>query len=389
VRPDYDAIDARGPTIEGEVSPSRRRRRGNLPDSAEVSMNRLYVVVLAGGSGERFWPLSTPARPKQFPPLLEGQSFFQRTVARAVQLVGTARVLVATRQDLLPLAQEQLPDFPSDGYLLEPEGRDTAACIALAALAVEQRRPGARMLVTPSDHFIEPFHAFEETVRQGLALLGRVDGLVTLGIPPTRPDIGYGYILAGEAIPEHPAARRCERFTEKPDHTTAERFVADGRYYWNSGIFLWNAVTFLKHLAQHLPDHGRLLEEIRPALGRAEQAEVLGRVFPRMPRVSVDVGVLEKAENVMMIPATFAWDDVGAWTALGRILPKDEAGNAVVGRHVGRDSHGCVIYGTSRPIATVGLTDLVVVETPEGILVCPKHRAQEVKDLVRLLQGRP
>ena len=349
-------------------------------------MDRLFVVVMAGGSGERFWPLSTPAHPKQFPPLLEGRSFFQHTVERAKRLVGEAKVLVATRRDLLPVVQEQSPGFPVENCILEPQGRDTAACIGLAALVIERRVPGARMLVAPSDHYIQPFHAFEETVRHGLALLDRVDGLVTLGIPPTRPETGYGYILAGGAAPEHPAGRRCERFTEKPDRMTAERFLADGRYYWNSGIFLWSAATILKAMARFLPDHWTYLETIRDALGTPDEGRVLEATFPRMPRVSVDVGVLERADDVYMIPATFTWDDVGAWNALGRILTLDEHGNAVVGRHVGRDSHGCVVYGTTRPIGTIGLRDLVVVETPEGILVCPKERAQEVKDMVRMLR---
>ncbi len=351
-------------------------------------MERLFVVVLAGGSGERFWPLSTPSHPKQFPPLLDGQSFFQRTVERAVSLVGQGQVLVATRRELLPIVEQQIPGFPRENCLLEPVGRDTAACIGLAAMTVEKRQPGARMLVTPSDHFIAPFHAFEETVRQGLQLLDRVDGLVTLGIPPTSPETGYGYILAGEAVAERSAARRCERFTEKPDRTTAERFVADGRYYWNSGIFLWRAATLLKAMARHLPDHWRALEEIRPALGTPDEADVLDQVFPRMPRVSVDIGILERAADVYMIPAAFSWDDVGAWSAIGRILPPDESGNAVVGRHTGRDSHGCVIYATTRPVGTIGLRDIVVVETPEGILVCSKARAQEVKDLVRAMREK-
>jgi mannose-1-phosphate guanylyltransferase len=352
-------------------------------------MERLYVVILAGGSGERFWPLSTPSHPKQFPPLFGGRSFFQHTVDRAVKVVGEARVLVATRRDLLPIVREQLPGFPVEHCILEPVGRETAACIGLAALAVERRDPGARMLVTPSDHYIAPLHAFEETIRHGLALLDRRDGLVTLGIPPTRPETGYGYILAGDAVPEYPAARRCVRFTEKPDRTTADRFLQDGRYYWNSGIFLWNAATILKAMEQYLPEQAACLEEIRPALGTSREARVLGEVFPRMPRISVDVGILERAEDVFMIPATFAWDDVGSWNALGRILSKDESENAVVGRHVGRDTHGCVIYGTTRPIGTIGLRDLIVVETPEGILVCPKERAQEVKDLVHMLREIP
>jgi mannose-1-phosphate guanylyltransferase len=349
-------------------------------------MKRLYVVVLAGGSGERFWPLSTPSHPKQFPALLDGQSFFQRTVERAVSLVGAEHVLVATRRELLPIVEQQLPGFPRQNCIGEPVGRDTAACIGLAALTVETRDPGARMLVTPSDHHISPFHAFEETVRHGLGLLDRLDGLVTLGIPPTGPETGYGYILAGEAVDEHPAARRCRRFTEKPDRTTAERFVADGRYYWNSGIFLWRAATLLTAFRRHLPEHARLLDEIRPALGGAAETATLDRLFPQMPKVSVDVGILEKADEVYMVPATFAWDDVGAWSALGRILPKDSSGNAVVGRCTSRDTQGCVIYGTTRPIATLGLRDLVIVETAEGVLVCPKERAQEVKDLVRLLR---
>jgi len=349
-------------------------------------MSDLYVVVMAGGSGERFWPLSTPRHPKQFPPLLNGRSFFQHTVERAATLVGRDRVLVATRRDLLPIVREQLPGFPVEQCVLEPVGRDTAACIGLAALTLERRAPGARMLVTPSDHYIAPFHAFEETIRHGLTLLDRVDGLVTLGIPPTRPETGYGYILAGDAVPAHPAARRCARFTEKPDRTTAERFVADGRYYWNSGIFLWAAASILAAMARHLPEHWGLLSRLRDALGAADEVQVLDAVFPQMPRVSVDVGVLERDTDVYMIPATFSWDDVGAWSALGRILPPDEWGNSVVGRHIHRESHGCVIYATTRPIATIGLQNVVVVETPEGILVCPADRAQEVKEIARMLR---
>jgi mannose-1-phosphate guanylyltransferase len=350
-------------------------------------VEQLYVVVMAGGSGERFWPLSTPAHPKQFPPLFEGRSSFQRTVERAETLVGRGHVLVATRQDLIPLVREQLPGFPEGNCIGEPVGRDTAACVGLAAAVVEQRAPGASILVAPSDHCIAPLHAFEETVRRGLALLARIpEALVTLGIPPTGPETGYGYILAGEAVPEYPVVRRCQRFTEKPDRTTAERFVADGRYYWNSGIFLWRAATILEAIARHLPEHGAALAAIRAALGGPAERQTLEAVFPRIPKVSIDVGVLEKAETVFMVPATFSWDDVGAWNALGRILPKDEAGNAVVGRHFGRDSHSCVVYGTTRPIATVGLRNLVVVETPEGVLVCPLDRAQEVKEIVRMLR---
>ncbi|MFB3818237.1 MAG: mannose-1-phosphate guanylyltransferase [Candidatus Methylomirabilales bacterium] len=350
-------------------------------------MDRLYVVVMAGGSGERFWPLSTPAQPKQFPPLLDGRSFFQHTVERAVRLVGAGRVLIATRRDLLPTVLEQLPGFPAENCLLEPVGRDTAACIGLAACVVERRAPGARMLITPSDHCIRPFHAFEETIRHGLAFLDHRDGLLTLGIPPTGPETGYGYILAGEAVPEYPVARTCERFTEKPDRSTAERFVADGRYYWNSGIFLWQPATLLTAVARHLPEHWAGLEEMRGALGTPAERAVLDRVFPRLPRISIDVGVLERAGDVYMIPASFTWDDVGTWAALGRILPKDDARNAVVGRHVGRETQGCVIYATSRPIGTIGLADLIVVETPEGILVCPISRAQEVKDLLRTMRA--
>jgi len=349
-------------------------------------MNRLHVVVMAGGSGERFWPLSTPGHPKQFPPLLEGRSLFQHTVERAARLVGQDRVMVATRRELFPIVQDQLPGFPAENCLLEPVGRDTAACIGLAAVVLERRAPGSRMLVAPSDHCIRPFHAFEETIRQALALLDRVEGLVTLGIPPTRAETGYGYILAGETVPEHAAARRCSRFTEKPDRTTAERFIADGRYYWNSGIFLWSTASILRAMARYLPDHWGCLERIREALGTQREAGVLEETFPRMPRISVDVGILERAEDVFVVPATFSWDDVGAWSALGRILPPDAHGNSVVGRHVSRDSHGCVVYGTARTIATIGVRDLVIVETPDGILVCPKDRAQEVRELARLLR---
>jgi mannose-1-phosphate guanylyltransferase len=303
-----------------------------------------------------------------------------------VHLVGQERVLVATRREFLSIVQQQLPGFPRANCLLEPVGRDTAACIGLAALAVETRLPGARMLVTPSDHFIEPFHAFEETIRQGVQLLDRVDGLVTLGIPPTGPETGYGYILAGEAVAAHPAARRCDRFTEKPDRTTAERFVADGRYYWNSGIFLWQAATLLKAVAQHLPEHWRALEEIRPALGGPGEAEVLDRVFPRMPRVSVDVGILERAHDVYMIPATFGWDDVGAWSALGRILPQDDSWERRGRSHTVGTAMVCVCADDQNRWERSG-SETSWWWRPRGDLVCPRAGAR-VKDLVRAMRER-
>ncbi|HTU03282.1 MAG TPA: mannose-1-phosphate guanylyltransferase [Candidatus Sulfotelmatobacter sp.] len=356
--------------------------------SDELRLSRLYAVILAGGSGERFWPLSTARQPKQFPPLLDGRSFFQHTVDRMVSLVGLERVLVASRRDLMPMIREQVPELPPENCLLEPTGRDTAAAIGLAACVVERRDAGAWMLVAPSDHFIRPIHAFEETVRHGLALLERREGLVTIGIPPTGPETGYGYILAGEPVPEYSVALRCDRFTEKPDRGTAERFLQDGRYYWNSGIFLWMPATFLKALARHLPGHRAGLEEIRKALGTPDEGAVLDRVFPTLPKISVDVGVLERAAEVFMVPASFSWDDVGTWSALGRTLPKDDQGNATVGRHVGRDTSGCVIYATTRPVGTIGLKDVIVVETAEGVLVCPISRAQEVKELLRaMLEG--
>jgi mannose-1-phosphate guanylyltransferase len=279
--------------------------------------------------------------------------------------------------------------IPPDHFLAEPLAKNTAAAIGLAAIALNRKDPEAVMVVMPADHVILKNSVFARAVREG-SRLAKEGWFVTLGIKAAHPETGYGYIRRGRPLSGRsnrgPVVYQVSRFTEKPDRATAKRYVSDGRYYWNSGIFLWRAATILSAIARHLPEHWSCLEAIRGALGTPEEGRVLEVIFPRMRRVSVDVGILERSTGVYMIPATFLWDDVGAWSALGRVLTPDENGNTVIGRHVGRDSHGCIVYGTTRPIGTIGLNDLVVVETPEGVLVCPKERAQEVKDLVRSMR---
>lgn len=349
-------------------------------------MTGLFAVVLAGGSGERFWPLGTTGQPKQFIPLLEGRSLYQEAMARAAAVAGRDRVLVSTRQDLLPVARAQVADLPADRFVVEPVGRNTAASIGLASLTVARQDPEALMLVLPADHHIAPLEAFRDDVAEAVAALGASHALLTFGIPPSRVETGFGHILQGDPVAPGRRVRRCLRFAEKPDRPTAQRFLADGRYLWNSGMFLWRNRAIQEALARWEPELWGALERIGAALGSARFPEVLEAEFPPVAAVPIDIGVLERAEEVWVLPARFAWDDLGAWDALERILAPDASGNVARGHHVGLRTKDCVIYAASRTVGTIGVEGLIVVETPEGVLVCPKDQAQDVKALVQAIR---
>lgn len=388
-------------------------------------MFNISTVIMAGGSGERFWPLSTREKPKQFLCLLGNRSLLQQTLDRLRPLVPLERILVVTGREYEGLAREQLPDLPDANLVLEPVGRDTAACIGLASLYIENRDPDAVMIALPADHYIPDQVPFLKTLEFAASVAHSGDWLITLGIKPTRPETGYGYIKAGEklniAIPQEtgPSTPSCsdtsdfnrqsfgsgaetpgfiqgdvflvERFVEKPDSSTARAYLAEGSYYWNSGIFIWKNRTIQAQIAHWMPGLGKALEKIREELkegenikmGKWKVEKVMEKEFTALEKVSIDYGVMEKAEEVLVIPAPFRWDDLGSWAALERVLEPDENGNLVLGSHLSLDTKGCIIYGKGKPVGTIGLSDMVIVQGEEGLLVCPKDRAQEVKKLAR------
>jgi mannose-1-phosphate guanylyltransferase len=345
-----------------------------------MQMAELYAVIMAGGRGERFWPLSTNKLPKPFIPLLGARSLLQDTVARIESLIPRERVLVSIGSIHLETAQQQLPTLPGENFIVEPVGRDTSACIGLSALHVEQRNPHGIMLALPADHFVSDVAAFVDAIQIGLQNLEEAAGVV-FGIVPVRPETGYGYILAEKSAVRRDA-RPVIRFIEKPNAEAAARYLASGDYFWNSGMFLWKNRTLLGLFQTHMPETYRGLQDIRPLLGERDADEERNRIFSRLPRISIDYGIMEKTSGLRLVPSKFGWDDIGNWASLERAFPSDSRGNIVQGSNFALESNGCIVYAQSDTIAAFGVSDLVIVQAYGKILVCPKEKAADLKRLV-------
>ncbi|MEZ6047040.1 MAG: mannose-1-phosphate guanylyltransferase [Planctomycetaceae bacterium] len=350
----------------------------------------LHTLILAGGSGTRFWPLSRKAFPKQLLDLTGGGSLLQQTAARGRVCAPAENMWVVTGEHLVEPIQKQMPELAVSRLIVEPIGRNTAPCIGLAALQLLAVDPDAEMLVMPSDHLIEPVEAFQQAVERGRELLSEdPTRLILFGAKPTFPATGFGYIERGDQLgTASPAAFNVAAFHEKPNHQTAEQYLAAGKFYWNCGIFLWRADQILAELKQHQPDLYAHLESLQKSLGSRDWKSELEYEFPRMPSISIDYAVLEKAKNVQVIEANYNWDDLGSWQALKRLIPPDEKGNIVVGRHTG-DSKNSIIY-SSRPdqlIATIGLENCLIVQTDEVTLVARTDDEQALKDLLSQIEA--
>lgn len=343
----------------------------------------MYTLILAGGSGTRLWPRSRSSRPKQFLALTSERTMLQETVDRILPLIPPEHVFVATGAMYADLVAEQLPDVPRANILSEPSGRGTAPCIGLAALHIQRRDPGAVMAVLSADHQVEQPDVFcsilaaaEDLAEQGY--------LVTLGITPDAPSTGYGYIQQGEQLADSGAhaAYRIAAFVEKPDSERARAYLDNGRYVWNAGMFVWRADRILAELQEHRPALAQALAQIGTAIGTPREQQVLEAVWPTLENVAIDIAVMEQTQHGIVIPASFGWSDIGDWAALAETLPQDQHGNAVLGQHVGIDTHSTLVYGNGRVVATIGIEDLLIVDTDDVLLICPRDRAQDVKALL-------
>jgi mannose-1-phosphate guanylyltransferase len=346
----------------------------------------LYAVIMAGGSGTRFWPKSRRDRPKQLLSLSGAATMIQQTVARIEPLVPRDRILIVTGADQADATRAQLPDVPAESVIAEPAPRDTAPCVGLAAGIILKRDPEATMIVMPADHVIEPAEAFRATVSAAVSVVDDDPGaLVTFGIKPTHPETGYGYIERGPlletrgGIPVH----RVIQFREKPDRATAEQFLAAGNFAWNAGIFVWRARTILDELKKHRPRLASALEPIFSSLGTNAQAETLAQLFPSLERVPIDKAVMEHAPNVRVLEVPYAWNDVGDWRALATLLKCDSAGNAIQGNVVARDTTSSIIISDDGGlVAALGVDDLVIVHSGKATLVARKDQLDKLKSLV-------
>ena len=350
----------------------------------------LFATVLAGGSGTRFWPKSRADIPKQFLVLQGTRSLLQNTISRIEPLVPSNRIQVVTASHQHRQTLQQLPDLLPQNILSEPVGRNTAAAIGLAALQLVDHHPDALMVVLPADHVIPDSNAFCDSIRQAAQVAHHHDILMTLGIHPTYPATGYGYIEAGDTLltPDSASTYRVAQFTEKPPADVAARYITSGRHYWNCGIFVWRAATILEEIATYLPELWQGLQAYIAALRAGENDDTLLQQYAQLPNISVDYGVLERTSRVGVLPVAFTWSDVGSWRSLADLHPADKHGNVVIGNHLSLDSTGLIVYSPDQLVATIGVSDLVIVQTNDAILICPKDRDQEVRDIVQTLQRR-
>ncbi|GKS64406.1 alginate biosynthesis protein AlgA [Nitrospira sp.] len=352
----------------------------------------LYPVIMAGGSGTRFWPLSRHLFPKQLLRIGGEYTLIQQTMRRVLGCAPASNVLISTNAAQADLIRVQLTDWKdelSNGFLLEPEGRNTAPAIALAALEVLARDPDGLMLVVPADHVVTGQRDFETAVQLAseLAVKGY---LVTFGIKPIRPETGYGYIrpkdkvLLGKrgALRGYPV----QKFVEKPDVAKATQYLKAGHYYWNSGMFIWRAATIWEEIGVHQPALLAAMEQIQALKKEGSSQRAMDEVYRRIKPVSIDNGVMERSSKAAVVPVKFKWSDVGSWGSLDEVAEKTQAGNVMTGRVVDLGSKQSIVYADRRVVATIGLQDMVVVDTPDATLVCPKSRAQDVKSIVDILK---
>lgn len=349
----------------------------------------LFAVILAGGKGERFWPLSTSSQPKQFLSVVGNKPLLAAAVDRLGGFIPPRNVFIITRAELVAATRKVAPKVPAANIIGEPVGRDTAAAIALGAALVKARDPRGIFCVLTADHLIGDIPLFHRTLQACAEVAVRDGALVTIGIKPSEPDTGYGYIEAGRGGFKKGAARffKAKRFVEKPDLATARKYVASGRFYWNSGMFVWSVDGLEKAMLRHAPELAALMQRFEQVAGTSRLAGALKRIYPRLPKISIDYALMEKADNIVMAGSAFKWDDVGSWTALEQHIGKGADGNFVIGDCRGLASSGNIVVSEKRLTALVGVRDLVVVQAAGVTLVCNKHSAQDIKKLVEKLRS--
>jgi mannose-1-phosphate guanylyltransferase len=346
-----------------------------------------YAVIMAGGSGTRLWPLSRQQRPKQALKLIGQRTMFQHAVDRITPLLPVDQILVVTRQEHATLLMEQMPEIPVENFILEPEGRGTAPAIGLAAIHLQRRDPNASMIVLTADHYITEAEEFRRALKAALQV-AQTGQLVTLGIKPTSPSTGFGYIHHGAALQamEGFAVFQVERFIEKPDQDTATAMVNSGEYSWNSGMFIWRVDRILAEFAQHMPEFFQQLVALTNTLDTSAYKNTLQHTWPRVAKQTIDYGIMERAHAVAVIPVSIGWTDVGSWGSLLTLLPADQDGNIVIGPHVGLNTHDTFTFGEKRLIATIGVQSLVIVDTDDALLVCHIEQEQAVREVVETLK---
>ncbi|SHH82628.1 mannose-1-phosphate guanylyltransferase [Clostridium collagenovorans DSM 3089] len=345
----------------------------------------LYAVILAGGKGTRLYPLSRTDNPKQFLNIIDEKSFLRSTVDRIKPFVDKENIYVVTNKSYYDKICDEVPELEKEHIFQEPSNKETATCIGLSAVKLLKKDANAVMVVLPSDHYVGNNEAFNQTIQQAADIASKRKGLVTIGVNPTRPETGYGYIQMGEKIGGELPSYRVERFLEKPNLEVAKDLLTSGKYLWNSGIFVWRVDSFLKEMERYLPKmHSRLMTIYRN-LGEENEQEIIEEQYNAIDGISVDFGIMQKTRRAYVVKSEFAWDDIGSYAALGRFL-KNFRGNNVKGTTFMEQSEGCSVFAKNKLIIGFGVKDLVIVDTDDVMLVMDKSKDQEIKDLFNKLK---
>lgn len=352
----------------------------------------IYVVIMAGGIGSRFWPRSREKNPKQLLEIVGNGTMLQNTIQRLENFVEQKNIFIVTNKLLKQAISKQVPKIPCENILVEPLGRNTAPCIGLAALFIERLNPQGVMVVLPADHLITDEEKFLSILTKGVETAKKHSALVTIGIQPTRPETGYGYIqIEEEATPKELQKNgiyRVKTFAEKPNNTTAQQFLESGDFLWNSGMFIWRADVILHEIQKSLPELHQQLLTLKPAIGTTLFEQSLEKAYGLLRGISIDYGVMEKAENVYVVKSEFGWNDVGSWDEVMRISPKDEQGNFLKGKTITHNTKNTYIHAEHKLVATVGMENVIIIDTPDATLICKKGDSQDVKEIVDALRRK-
>lgn len=352
----------------------------------------MYIVLMAGGTGTRFWPRSRKRYPKQLLNIIGSRSMLQLTYDRIKNMTSADRILIITNEEQKPIIEDQLPEIPQTNIIAEPMGRNTAPCIGLAATIIKKiQNQNEVMVVLPADHLIGDANSFVKTINAGVEYIESNNCLLTLGVTPNYPETGYGYIQAGDKITNinDKAIYKVKTFAEKPNKDTAERFLKSGDFFWNSGMFIWKVNHILEEIDEHIPELSEDLKQIEASFGKSKFDKIVQEVYSRSKAISIDYGVMEHAKDVCVIKADFQWNDLGSWEAVYNISPKDKSGNVVDSQHsILINAKNNYLYSSKKLIAAVDVENLVVVEIDDAILICKKDNSQNVKSIVEYIERK-
>lgn len=350
----------------------------------------MFGVIMAGGKGTRFWPLSREVLPKQYLKIVGKESLIQLTIKRLKPLIPIKNILIISNKNQKKEIKKHLPFLPEENLIFEPVSKNTAPCIGLAALYLKERDPNGIMAVFPSDHMIQNQKNFLSALSLAVEIAKKGDYMITLGIKPKRAETGYGYIHYDKKLAkiEKSNVYSVLKFTEKPGKKKAERFLKEGSHLWNAGIFVFSINTILRMFKKHLPEIYQSLLPLQNYFNTPKEKMAIARAYSKIKEISIDYGIMEKANNVLVIPCDFPWNDVGSWNSLKEILSKDKSQNVIIGKHIGLRTKDTIIYSPDKLVATVGLDNLIIVETKDTLLVCHKDNAQDIKKITELLSKK-